>query len=43
MKKALGKKATKLLIKKMAGIALPGGLPAKFAFMFAKCGAKELF
>lgn len=35
IKKYLGKSATKFLIKKLAGVALPGGLPMKFAFIVA--------
>jgi hypothetical protein len=42
IKKYLGKRATKYLIKKIAHIGLPGGLPAKFAFVVAKCGIKEI-
>ena len=42
LKKVLGKKASKLLIKKIAHVALPGGLPAKFAFIVAVCGVKEI-
>lgn len=42
IKKYLGKSATKFLIKKLAGVALPGGLPMKFAFIVAKCGVKEI-